>query len=115
MDFKDFLVESQAWDEFVDAHFINEFENLQSDFYCWLRHYGLGTDCEPELLEKYFKEWSRSGRRGRWCQTIDRKRRQAFGPGKFYAASPSGVHLNQNFVQGWRGVNPKRPGGGTSL
>jgi hypothetical protein len=47
--------------------------------------------------------------KGRNTQIINRKRRQTFGPGKYWAASSAGVALNKKYVKGWRGINPENP------
>lgn len=98
------------WDKFKDEMFIEEFAGQADDFQIWFRL----KDCCPldysrDSLERYFKEWSRSKRRGKHRDILDRKRRKKFGPGKFHAATSAGVFLNKNFVKGWRGINPKNP------
>lgn len=74
-----------------------------ADYHCFLRY----NDWEhsPSTL----KDWQRSKRKGKFGRLLDRQRRRKFGPGKYYAASPTGVYLNKNFVKGWRGVNPVNP------
>lgn len=74
-----------------------------ADYHSFLRY----NDWEHS--ETCFRDWQKSKRKGKFCKLIDRRRRRLFGPGKYYAASPTGVYLNKNFVKGWRGANPRNP------
>lgn len=94
------IVEPKMTDEdFVDA-------DDKQDYYCWLRLQDLGPEDDRPT---YRITWSRSGRRGRHQEAIDRRRRRLFGPGKYWAPTSAGVFLNKTFVKGWRGINPRNP------
>ena len=99
------------WDTFRDAKFVGEFAGQASDFYAWLRTRGLCYLDYPVTYveENLFVEWSRTWRRGRHTEQLDRSRRRKFGPGKYWAPTAGGVFLNKQFVKGWRGINPARP------
>lgn len=110
MNFRQFVEDADTWNAFKNAFFINEFEGQASDFQCWLRRYDLSPiDYSYEDLIRLFNDWKKSKRRGKWCDILDRKRRRDFGPGRFWAPASAGVHLNKNFVKGWRGINPVNP------
>lgn len=87
-----------------------DLENLGArdlaDYHAWLRLRDLSPEDDKPRLRHL---WSQSKRRGKHALLLDRKRRRMFGPGKFYAASPTGWYLNKNFVKGWGGVNPVNP------
>ncbi len=74
-----------------------------ADYWSFLRYkdweHGPGT----------VKDWQRSKRKGKFARLVDSRRRKLFSPGKYHAASPTGVYLNKNFVNGWRGINPVNP------
>ncbi len=92
--------------------FNQRFESVSdaSDFWSMVRLRGFGSDeCTMAMCERFYQSWNKSKRKGKHGAIVDRKRRKAFGPGRFHAASPSGVFLNRNFVKGWRGVNPRHP------
>lgn len=113
LNFKKYIETVNVWDTFKQTHFAGE-NNLADDFYCWLRYDGMSPqDYDAEALERLFNRWNKSAAKGKWCEKTDRKRnrerRQQFGPGKYWAPTSTGVHLNKNFVKGWRGVNPKNP------
>ena len=98
------------YERFVNDMFVGNLAGQESDFYYFLRNRGLGKDdFKYEQLGHIFKDWVKSKKRGRFEKIHDVKRRQEFGPGKYWAASPAGVHLNKNFVKGWRGINPVNP------
>lgn len=97
------------WDLCVDTLFKGN-RNDASDFYCWLRK----NDCCPldfsvEQIERYFRTWNKSRRKGKHRGDIDRRRRQQLGPGKFHGASSACVYLNKMYVKGWGGINPANP------
>lgn len=78
----------------------------EGDYYAWLRLRHLGwEDDSPQLRAHYMQ----SRRRGKHTAILDRKRRQKFGPGRFWAPTSAGVHLNRTFVKGWGGINPANP------
>lgn len=98
------------WESFIDEKFVDEFKGQASDFQAWLRLKSLcPLDYDLEPLTRMFKEWSRSRRRGKHSDIVNKKRRKEFGPGKFHASSSAGVYLNKMFVKGWRGINPANP------
>lgn len=98
------------WDDFADAHFTGDYAGQADDFQLWLRL----RDCCPldfsaPTLERLFQDWTKSRRRGKHRQIMNARRRRDFGPGRFWAATSSGVFLNKQFVKGWRGINPAQP------
>ena len=101
---------ANEWDIFISTKFIGKFADQASDFQSWLR---IGDFCYLDFdilyMDKLFIEWSRSKRRGKHTAIMDRKRREKFGPGRYWAATSSGVFLNKQFVKGWRGINPSNP------
>lgn len=76
------------------------------DYYCWLRLRDLGKEDDTPALRACY---NRSRRKGKHRAILDRRRRQAFGPGKYHAASEAGWYANKRHVKGWRGVNPDNP------
>jgi hypothetical protein len=100
----------REWEQFVNEMFVGEFINEASDFSIWLRLKDCSyLDFDRLFLKRLFKDWSRSKRRGKHSDIMNKKRRKQFGPGKFHAASSAGVHLNKMYVKGWRGINPANP------
>lgn len=98
------------WDVFVNEEFVGDYTNQADDFQIWLRLKDCShLDFDRNVLDRFFKEWSRSKRRGKHRGIMDRRRRKEFGPGRFYAATSAGVFLNKKFVKGWRGINPENP------
>jgi hypothetical protein len=105
--------------DFVLTKFTEEQLKEESDFVAYLRW----SDYEPDnvtvrRIELAYDRWLVSKSKGNWEAKFrrkrDRERRASFGPGRFHAASSSGVFLNKNFVKGWGGINPVRPAGGVS-
>ncbi len=96
------------WNLIVDTEFANASE--ASDFYNYLRRQGCcPLDFSGDTVMRYIQTWKKSKMKGRNTQIINRKRRQTFGPGKYWAASSAGVALNKKYVKGWRGINPENP------
>jgi len=99
----------QFW-ELCHKHFVGPLNGLSSDFYAWIRLKSLGVDDLSEgLFLKLLQGYSKSKRQGKNLETLNRRRREEFGPGKYWAPTPAGQYLNRNFVKGWGGVNPKNP------
>jgi hypothetical protein len=83
---------------------------MDPDFYYFLRCKDFSPDdFSDDDLQRLKLDWERSKKKGKFERIYQRKRRQEFGPGKFHAATSTGVFLNKNFVKGWRGINPKLP------
>lgn len=98
------------WDKFVEESFVGEYNGLSGDYAAWLRLKDLSwCELDRTQLDRYFQQWTKSKRKGKHQRVVDRRRRDAFGPGRFWAPTSAGVFLNKNFVKGWGGINPVNP------
>jgi hypothetical protein len=75
----------------------------EEDYRAWLRLRGVE---DSPTARKHYDELS--GKRDHQS-ILNRKRRERYGPGRYWASSSAGVHLNKQFVKGWRGINPANP------
>lgn len=106
--------------DFASTRFTDNQAEEEQDFVAYLRWSDYELDAvTTRMLESAYRRWLTTASKGNWeekCRKkLNRERRLKFGPGRFWASSPSGIFLNKNFVKGWGGVNPARPAGEVSV